>query len=259
MGIRLLIVDSQPLIRSAVAELLRRSPDVEVVGQAATAREAITLACTERPDVVIIEPQMPDGDGLDAIRTIRDRCPDVSILVLTQREDLQEAVRALEAGAVGYVLKDIEPEHLLTAIRRVASGEAMLNPRIARHLLARLVAGDGAVPPSLRARGLTEREVEILRLVASGLSDREIGKKLFLSEATVKTHLKATYRKLRVRNRAQAAALAALAGLLSQPPLTPRDGSHANGGASAEDIAPDRRRRPVPHGKRGQTPSVGMS
>jgi DNA-binding NarL/FixJ family response regulator len=221
MAIRLLIVDSQPLIRSGVAELLRRAPDIEVVGQAATARDAVALACAENPDVVLIEPLMPDSDGLDTIRTIRTQCPNTSILVLTRREDPEEAVRALEAGAVGYVLKDIEPEHLLSAVRRVASGQAMLNPRVARHLLARLVSDDGAGPSFAQVRELTEREVEILRLVALGLSDREIGKTLFLSEATVKTHLKATYRKLRVRNRAQAAALAALSGLLSQTPLPP--------------------------------------
>ncbi|MDR7612957.1 MAG: response regulator transcription factor [Armatimonadota bacterium] len=230
MGIRLLIVDSQPLIRSGVAELLRRAPDISVIGQAASAREAVRLACAERPDVVVIEPFTPDDDGVEAIRTIHARCPGANVLVLTQREDPEEAVRALEAGAVGYVLKDIEPEHLLSAVRRVASGQAMLNPRIARHLVARLGSGNGAGPPSPRASGLTEREVEILRLVASGLSDREIGKRLFLSEATVKTHLKATYRKLRVRNRAQAAVLAALAGLLSPPSVPPASSAEADEG-----------------------------
>jgi len=218
MGIRVLIVDSQPLIRSGVAGLLRQTPGIDTVLQASSARQAVEVARAQHPDVVVIEPQMPDGDGPGTIRAIREDCPQTNILVLTQQEDPAEAMRALEAGAVGYVLKDIEPEHLLSAVRRVASGQAMLNPKIARHMVGRLAAPNSQSPDdTLRHQGLTAREIQILSLLAGGLSDREVARRLYLSEATVKTHLKAIYRKLRVRNRAQAAAVAAISGLVPRP------------------------------------------
>jgi len=124
--------------------------------------------------------------------------------------------------SVGYVLKDIEPEHLVSAVHRVASGQAMLNPKIARHIMGRLASPSGKSPDgTLRDHGLTDREIQILSLLADGLSDREVARRLYLSEATVKTHLKAVYRKLRVRNRAQAAVVAAFSGLLDHSPLRP--------------------------------------
>lgn len=208
--IRLLIVDNQPLVRSEITRLLHRPPEIEVVGQAATGDDAARLASGCTPDVVIIEPQMPDG--LQTIRMIRTKCPDANILALTHCQNVEEAVRILEAGAVGYVIKDIEPQHLLSGVRRVANGEAMLNPRVARGLLTRLGFSNGAAPSKvLGDRALTDRQAEILRLVISGLSDREVGRRLFLSESTVKTHLRIIYRKLRVRNRTQAATMVARA------------------------------------------------
>jgi len=219
MGIRVLIVDNQALVRRGVAELLRLSRDIETVSQASGKQQAVQTAREQRPDVVIIEPQMPDGDGLATIKSLRQQCPDASILVLTQKEDPEEAIRTLEAGAVGYVLKDIEPEHLLSAIHHVASGRAMLNPKVARHILARLASSNGVSPSeNLRGRGLTEREIEVLAQLANGLTDREIASRLFLSQATVKTHLKSVFRKLGARNRAQAAAVAAVSGLTFHRP-----------------------------------------
>jgi len=207
LRIRLLVVDNQPLVRSEITRMLHRPPEIEVVGQAANGRDAAELASARTPDVVIIEPQMPDG--LETIRAIRAKCPRANILALTHCQDLDEGMRALEAGAVGYVIKDIEPQHLLSGVRRVANGEAMLNPRIARTLLSRLGLCNGALPSAVPGdRELTDRQAEILRLVTAGLSDREVGQRLFLSESTVKTHLKMIYRKLQVRNRTQAATMA---------------------------------------------------
>jgi DNA-binding NarL/FixJ family response regulator len=220
VAIRVLVVDNQVLVRRGTTALLRHAPDLEVVGQAGSGREAVEVSCREHPHVVIIEPQLPDGDGLDTIRAIRRECPEANVLVLAQREDPDQAVRAFEAGAVGYILKDIEPEHLLTAVRHVASGKAMLNPRVARHILDRLATGGGRTANGglLRAKGVTNRELDVLTLVANGMSDREIAGRLYLSEATIKTHLKSVYRKLAARNRAQAAAIAALVGLVHRTP-----------------------------------------
>jgi DNA-binding NarL/FixJ family response regulator len=237
MGICILLVDSQNVVRHGIAELLRQSKDIDAVWQAPGSRQAVQISQQRRPHVVIIETQMPDGEGLATIQALRKHCPEANILVLTQQEDPDAAVRALEAGAVGYVLKDIEPEHLLSAIRHVASGRAMLNPRVARHILARLTSANGSSHDEvLRQRGLTDREIEILTLLACGLTDREIASRLFLSEATVKTHLKAVFRKLGARNRAQAAAIAAVSGLIPhtfrqrQPMTHPMDDSSHRGG-----------------------------
>ncbi len=217
MGIRVLIVDNQALVRRGIEAVLRQAPDMEVVGYASTCSDAIEKACELRPDVIVIDIHIPDRNGQDIIRTIRERCPDTNTLVLTQQADPEEAIKALEAGAAGFVFKDIAPENLQAAVRHLASGRAMLNPTVARHILNRIAArsADGMhVDRGVRTKGLTNREIEIVNCLSSGMIDREIAAKLFLSEATIKTHLKAIYRKLGARNRAQAAAVAAVSGLV---------------------------------------------
>lgn len=216
MSIRVLIADHQPLIRQGIAGLLRQAGDMDVVDQASSGKEAVEKAYRLMPDVVLIDVGMPTLDGLDAIRAISQRLPQTNLLVLTEVDDPVEAVKAIQAGAVGYVLKDIEPPHLLSAIRNVASGKTMLNPKLARHMIARLATGNGAPAArgDTRIKELSGREVEVLIALPRGMSDREIARSLFLSEATVKSHLKTIYRKLAVRNRTQAAALAALEGLI---------------------------------------------
>ena len=223
MGIRVLVVDGQALVRRGIETVLRLAPDMEVVGYASSSSYAVEKACALRPDVIVIDIHMPDRSGLDTIRMIRERCPGTSILVLTQQADPEEAIKALEAGAMGFVFKDISPEHLQAAIRHLAGGRAMLNPTVARHILNRIAARstngervgrDGEVGREIKTKGLTGREIEILGCLSQGMIDREIGAKLFLSEATIKTHLKAIYHKLGARNRAQAAAVAVVSGLV---------------------------------------------
>jgi DNA-binding NarL/FixJ family response regulator len=221
MGIRVLIVDNHALVRRGIEAVLRQAPDMEVVGYASSYSEAVEKACELRPGVIVIDIHMPDRHGLDIIRTIRERCPDTNMLVLTQEADPEEAIKALEAGAAGFVFKDIAPEHLQAAVRHLASGRAMLNPTVARHILNRIAAtsSDGMqAGRGVQTKGLSDREIEIVICLSSGMIDREIAAKLFLSEATVKTHLKAIYRKLGVRNRAQAAAVATFSGLVPQVP-----------------------------------------
>ena len=217
MGIRVLVVDGQALVRRGIETVLRLAPDMDVVGYASSSSYAVEKACALRPDVIVIDIHMPDRSGLDTIRTIRERCPDANILVLTQQSEAEEAIQALEAGAVGFVFKDITPEHLHAAIRHLAGGRAMLNPTVARHILDHMAARNtnGAkAERNVQTRGLTKREIEILNCLSRGMIDREIGAKLFLSEATIKTHLKAIYRKLGARNRAQAAAVGVVSGLV---------------------------------------------
>lgn len=214
MAIRVLIVDDQSLIRRGTEALLQATPGIAVVGVVGSGQEAVDQASRMRPDVVLIEVSLSAGDGLGTIRSITSRCPQANILVVTRQDDPEQALRAIEAGAVGYVLKDISAANLVQAIKHVASGRAMLNPRLARYMIGRLAARNGNALQELRSKGLTSREIEILLTLARGMSDREIATHHFLAEATIKSHLKAIYRKLGVRNRAQAAAFAASRGLL---------------------------------------------
>jgi len=217
MGVRVLIVDNLALVRQGVVVLLRQAPDLEVVGQAGDAAETLDRACRLSPDVILLDIRMPGG--IELIRTLRARCPGASTLVLTDDGDPETATRAVEAGAVGYVLKDIAPADLVNAIRYAADGQSMVHPRITRHLLGQLaLARRSTSKDAARSRGLSDREIDVLERLGEGLKDREIARALSVSEATVKTHLRAIYRKLGVRNRAQAAAFAASHGLTWPPP-----------------------------------------
>lgn len=214
MGIRVLLVDHLALFRQGVEALLRSAPDVEVVGTAGTARETLERAGRLKPDVVVMDVRLPGG-GVGLIRELGRRCPEAKVLVLTDDDSPETAALAAEAGAAGYVLKDIAAQDLLNGIRYAANGKAMVNPRLVRELLARVaVTRRAASRDAARARGLSEREIEVLAKLGEGLSDREIASALSVSEATVKTHLRAVYRKLGVRNRAQAVAFAFSCGLI---------------------------------------------
>jgi DNA-binding NarL/FixJ family response regulator len=214
MGVRVLLVDPLALFRQGVEALLRSASDLEVVGSAGSAREALERADRLKPDVVVMEIRMPGG-GVELVRELGRRCPEAKVLVLTDDDSAETAALATEAGAVGYVLKDIAAHDLLNGIRYAANGKAMVNPRLVRELLARVaVARRVASKDAARQRGLSEREIEVLARLGQGLSDREIAAALSVSEATVKTHLRAIYRKLGVRNRAQAVAFAFAAGLV---------------------------------------------
>lgn len=215
MGVRVLIVDPHTLFRQGVEALLRHARDVEVIGHAGSRSEALEKACALRPEVVLIDINMPIAEAIETIREIRLRCSDVNVLVLTEEDSPNSALRAIEAGAVGYVLKEIELSRLIDAIRHVANGMSMVNPQVIRYLLGYVAAAQHAiVRDAARALGISDREIDVLTELAHGNSDKQIAQSLFVSESTVKTHLRSIYRKLGVHNRAGAAALAALKGLV---------------------------------------------
>jgi DNA-binding NarL/FixJ family response regulator len=216
MSIRVLIADDQALVRSGFRLILQTRPDIEVVGEAGDGEEAVRLAAELDPDVILLDIRMPNLDGIQATERIVASGGSARILVLTTF-DLDEYVYgAIRAGASGFLLKDVQPADLTDAIRLVAGGNALLGPTVTRRLLERF--GDEPAGPSGRAAlpgSLTEREQEILRLVAEGLSNAEIAGRLFLGETTVKTHVSNLLRKLGVRDRVQAVILAYDAGIVT--------------------------------------------
>jgi DNA-binding NarL/FixJ family response regulator len=213
--IRVLVVDDQALVRGGFRMILDAQKDIEVVGEAADGRQALTRARELRPDIVLMDIRMPELDGLEAARRLL-RAPDPPRVLMLTTFDLDEYVyESMKAGASGFLLKDAQPEQLAHAVRVVAAGEALLSPTITRRLIEEFVrqprAHSGG-PPELAA--LTDREREVLRLVARGLSNKEIATSLFLSEATVKTHVAHILTKLDLRDRVQAVVLAYESGLI---------------------------------------------
>lgn len=218
--IRVLIVDDQALLREGFRKLLELEQDIEVVGMAGDGEAALTM--TERlhsqqtpPDVILIDIRMPRMDGLTAIKAIKSRWPDSRILILTTFDDTDLIYAGLRAGALGYQLKDITAEQLANAVRAAARGEVLLQPEIAGKVIAGLnpspapkPAPKAPLPPTadrLYVEDLTEREREILKLVAQGASNRQIGETLFITEGTVKNHMSNILSKLGLRDRTQAA------------------------------------------------------
>lgn len=204
--IRILLVDDHPVVRAGLLGLLSSQPDFEVVGEAANGLEALGLLERAEADVVLMDLRMPQMDGVTAIRQVRLRFPRVQILVLTTYDTDSEIVRAVEAGATGYLLKDVPREELFQAVRLCAKGEAVLSPPVAARLLGRM---RGAAEETLSVR-----ELEVLALVAKGFSNKEIARKLKISEATVKTHLLHTFEKLGVDDRTAAVTVALERGIL---------------------------------------------
>lgn len=216
MTIRTLILDKSAVLRSEVEALLRQAGDIDVVGKVAWSDELITKASRLKPDVVLFRVGALSQETIDAIQAVRSQSPETSILVLTDENDPTAAIRALEAGAVGYVLEDIDPPDLVRAVRNVAEGKAMLNPRLARQMIHRLTGGNGhAAAQELRSMGLSNREIEVLATLAKGFSNRDIARNLSLAEATIKSHLRSVYRKLGFRNRTQAVAFATSKGIMA--------------------------------------------
>lgn len=214
--IRVFLVDAQSLMRQGLKVLLSSEGDIEIVGEADSGRLAIAEVAALGPDVVLMDVVMPSGDGIEAIRTIKLRSPGTQILVLTTYSNQELFQEAAEAGAVGYVLKDISPTNLSNAIRAVHSGATMINPVLARQMVEGFSSEGSALSTkgARRLHRLTQREIDILVDVARGLSDKEIASKLFLSESRVKNSLRALYGRLKLRNRAHAAAFAVRRGLL---------------------------------------------
>jgi len=213
--IRVLLCDDQALVRSGFRLILESREDIEVVGEAEDGRKAIDLAGRILPDVILMDIRMPNLDGVEATQRLVSGGSAARILILTTF-DLDEYVyEAIRAGASGFLLKDVEPAQLVDAIRVVAAGEALLAPSVTRRLLdhfAQTLPGEANPAPELVS--LTERELEVLKLLAGGLSNSELAERLFLSETTVKSHISSVFRKLGLRDRVQAVVLAYEAGLV---------------------------------------------
>ena len=205
-AIRLLLVDDHPVVRDGLRGMCESSPDFHVVGEAGDGVEAVALAADLDPDVVLMDLRMPGGSGLDAIAALAKTGSRAHVLVLTTYDTDRDIMAALDAGATGYLLKDAPRDELFAAIRAAAAGESVLSPAVATRVVSRVrTAGSEA---------LSGRETDVLALVAKGRSNREIARALFVSEATVKTHLGHIYTKLGVNDRASAVATAYDRGLL---------------------------------------------
>ena len=208
-AITILVVDDHPVVRSGLVALLAVEPDLVVVGEAGEGAEALSCVATLSPDVVLMDLRMPGMDGADATARIVNDHPGTRVLVLTTFDTDDDILRAVEAGASGYLLKDTPREELVAAIRAASRGETVLAPPVAARLMGRMRSGS----PEL----LTPREVEVLAAVGRGLSNGEIGRELFIGEATVKTHLLRVFQKLGVDDRTRAVTVAMERGILPAP------------------------------------------
>jgi DNA-binding NarL/FixJ family response regulator len=215
MSIRVLIADDQSMVRAGFRMLLSGEQDIDVVAEASNGLEAVAKAARFEPTVILMDIRMPELDGLESTRRIIAADSRAKILVLTTF-DLDEYVyEALSAGASGFVLKDDPPEHLIAAVRTVAAGDALLSPAVTKRVIKQFTRIPRPTPPKQLAE-LTIREQEILRLIANGLSNAEIGQQLYISETTVKTHVTHILQKLGLRDRVQAVVLAYQSGLLER-------------------------------------------
>jgi DNA-binding NarL/FixJ family response regulator len=221
-SIRTLIADDHTLFRDGLRALLASIPDIEVVGEAASGKEALRLAMEHQPDVILMDIQMPDLNGIEATRRILQASPHIGIIVLTMFQDDNSVFAAMRAGARGYVLKGADQAVLLRAVRAVANGESLFSPVIASRLMQFFASLEPASRPELFPE-LTEREREILSYIADGQTNAEIAQKLVISLKTVRNHVSNVFSKLQVADRAQAAIRAREAGLGGTASTSPND------------------------------------
>lgn len=219
--IRVILVDDQPLIRTGIRALLEAEDDIEVVAEGGDGREAVALAVEHRPDIVLMDVQMPRMDGIEATRRIaaRDDLAETRVLILTNYGLDEYVFTALRAGAAGFLVKDTDPDDLLQGLRVVAEGEALLSPGITRTLISEFVARPDSAVSADDVRHLTPREQEVVALVGHGLSNAEIAERLVVSPTTAKTHVSRAMIKVHARDRAQLVVFAYESGLVQ-----PRDG-----------------------------------
>jgi DNA-binding NarL/FixJ family response regulator len=230
--VRVLVADDQRVVRDGLVLLLGLLPQVEVVGTAANGEEAIDQATAQRPDVVLMDLRMPRCDGVEATRRLRERAPEIKVIVLTTYADDRSVIEALRAGARGYLTKDAGAAEIRQALQQVVGGQAVIDPAVQHHLVDAIAvapapAGPGDSPaagttqPGAPGRpppdGLTPREAEVLGLIAEGLSNAEIARRLVVSEATVKSHVNHLLAKIGARDRAQAVSYAYRHGLVTSP------------------------------------------
>ncbi|MEU9733881.1 response regulator transcription factor [Streptomyces sp. NPDC048002] len=207
--IRVFLLDDHEVVRRGLSDLLEAEPDISVVGDAENVEHALVRAPAVRPHVAVLDVRLPDGDGITVCRELRDRMPELAVLMLTSFDDEDALLDAIMAGASGYVLKQIRGSDLVSAVRTVATGQSMLDPATTARLMRSLRTEPAAEPAEApELAGLSPREREILALIGDGLTNREIGKRLYLSEKTVKNHISRLLAKLGVQRRVQAAVLA---------------------------------------------------
>ena len=217
--INLILADDHAVVRAGTRQLLERQPDLRVVGEAADGEEAVRLAKELKPHVVVMDVRMPKMSGVEATRRIKQEVPEVAVLVLTAHDDDEYVFALLQAGANGYLLKTAEMEELVKAIRAVAAGQSALDPVITGKVVAQFASGR-SLPDVLanvkdEYEGLTEREMEILRLVGRGLTNKDIGQQLYISDRTVQAHLSNIFSKLGVNSRTEAVMYAVRRGWIS--------------------------------------------
>jgi len=217
--INLILADDHAVVRAGTRQLLERQPDLHVVGEAADGEEAVRLAKELKPHVVVMDVRMPKMSGVEATRRIKQEVPEVAVLVLTAHDDDEYVFALLQAGANGYLLKTAEMEELVKAIRAVAAGQSALDPVITGKVVAQFASGR-SLPDVLanvkdEYEGLTEREMEILRLVGKGLTNKDIGQQLYISDRTVQAHLSNIFSKLGVNSRTEAVMYAVRRGWIS--------------------------------------------
>ncbi|GAB1332668.1 response regulator [Streptomyces sennicomposti] len=206
--IRVFLLDDHEVVRRGVHDLLNDEADIEVVGEAGTAEQALVRVPALRPDVAVLDVRLPDGDGVTVCRELRSRLPELACLMLTSFDDEEALLDSIMAGASGYVLKQIQGSDLVSAVRTVARGQSLLDPSATTKLMARLRGGQRQEEQPDALPGLTEREREILALIGEGLTNRQIGQRLYLAEKTVKNHISRLLAKLGVERRIQAAVIA---------------------------------------------------
>lgn len=204
--IRVFLVDDHEVVRRGVAALLSAEDDIEIAGEAGNAEQAMARIPAARPDVAVLDVRLPDGDGVSVCRELRSQMPDLACLMLTSYDDEDALFEAVMAGAAGYVLKQIHGSDLVGAVRTVATGQSLLDPRSTARMLQRLRERQEKKDP---LKGLTEQERHILELIGEGLTNRQIGERMFLAEKTVKNYISNLFAKLGMSRRTQAAALAA--------------------------------------------------
>ncbi|MCS0604220.1 response regulator transcription factor [Streptomyces sp. LP11] len=206
--IRVFLLDDHEVVRRGVHDLLNDEADITVVGEAATVEQALVRVPALRPDVAVLDVRLPDGDGVTVCRELRSRMPELACLMLTSFDDEEALLDSIMAGAAGYVLKQIQGSDLVSAVRTVAAGQSLLDPSATTKLMARLRGGQQKEAEPDVLPGLTEREREILELIGEGLTNRQIGQRLYLAEKTVKNHISRLLAKLGVERRIQAAVIA---------------------------------------------------